>query len=100
MPEVVAERSEPDAVAIGAPCLTCGERLVPEAGVICATRQVHDAEGVVVPRVSGAGEREVREAELSDSPQSLYERVIDHRTLSRIDGHCTVNRISDLSWWG
>ena len=87
-------------MAISAPRLTCGERLVPEARVICATRQVHDAEGVVVPGVGCTREREVGETELSDSPQSLYERVIDHGTLGRINGYCTVNRISDLSWRG
>ena len=81
MAQVMAQGSQSNTVPVIALGLHVLEWCIPKASIECASSQVHDAEGMVVPGVRGPRKRQVRKTQLPNPPKTLDERVINNHGL-------------------
>ena len=96
MPKVMAKRSQAQTGTQHVPSGCRRERKPAETTIKRHPRKVHRPKRVDIASVGRPRERQVGEAQLANSPQSLHHGMIDDCKLTRRDDDRTMNRIADF----
>ena len=96
MAEIVAESRQAQTGTQHRPPARRREWKPPKTTIECHTRKVHCTKRMDISGVGGSGERQVGEAQLTNSPQPLHHGVVNDREFTRRHDDRAMDGVTDF----